>query len=393
MAAPTGSDLLSGIRPTVDRLPTSAIRQVSDYGMAMAGADIIPLWFGEPDSPTPQFIIDAATQAMHDGHLFYADNRGVPPLREALARYMSRVYGRDIAVDRISVTASGMNALMLVQEMLIEPGDNVAVVVPLWPNLVETVHIMGGETRLVELSEAGGRWTLDLDALFAACDDRTKAIMINSPNNPTGWMMEADQQRAVLDFARERGLWVVADDVYARIVYDRPHAPSFIELAEPEDRVITVNSFSKSWSMTGWRLGWITAPAALEPVLAKLTEYNIAGPTTFVQYAGVTAIDQGEPFIAETVERYRQNRDLVHQRLAAMDRVKLARPDAAFYAFFAVDGAADSLDLAKTLVREAGVGLAPGCCFGPSGEGHLRLCFAAGHDALSRALDRLEAHL
>ncbi len=388
-----GPDLLSSIRPGIKDLAESPIRVVSDYGLSLKDADIIPLWFGEPDLPTPQFIIDAASKAMNDGHLFYTDNRGVPPLRQAISKYMGRLYGRPFELERISVTTSAMHALMLIQEMLIDPGDNMVVVVPLWPNLIETVHIMGGETRLISLSEEGGRWSLDLDALLDACDERTRAIMINSPNNPTGWMMETEEQQAVLDFARKRGLWIVADDVYARLVYDRGHAPSFAEIADPDDRVLTVNSFSKSWSMTGWRLGWITAPPVLETTIAKLNEYNIAGPTTFVQYAGATAIEDGEQFIAESVERYRQNRDLVHQRLAAMDRVTLARPDAAFYAFFSVDGITDSLEFAKTLVRETGVGLAPGTSFGPNVDDHLRLCFAASHGALSQALDRLEAYL
>ena len=130
-------------------------------------------------------------------------------------------------------------------------------------------------------------------------------IFLNSPNNPTGWMMSAEQQREVLAFARRRGIWIVSDEVYARIVYDRPHAPSFLEHAEPEDRVIVVNSFSKTWSMTGWRLGWITAPAALAPCFEMLTEYNIAGPPGFVQRAGIVAVQDGEPFVAEIVARYR----------------------------------------------------------------------------------------
>jgi aspartate/methionine/tyrosine aminotransferase len=229
-----------------------------------------------------------------------------------------------------------------------------------------------------------------MNDIAAACDDRTRAIYVNSPGNPTGWVMESDQQRELLDFARERDIYVVSDEVYVRLIYDRPRAPSFLDLAEPEDRVIVVNSFSKTWSMTGWRLGWLIHPPVLGPVFSKLNEFNVASPTTFVQHAGVVAMRNGEPFVAEMVERYRRNRDLVFQRLAGMPRVRLARPEGAFYAFFAVDGMTDSVAYAKQLIAETGVGMAPGRAFGESGEGWLRLCFAAEAATLSMAMDRLE---
>jgi aspartate aminotransferase len=213
---------------------------------------------------------------------------------------------------------------------------------------------------------------------------------VNSPGNPTGWIMEQDQQRELLDFCRERGIYVISDEVYIRLIYDRPRAPSFLDICEPDDPVIVINSFSKTWSMTGWRLGWLTHPPHLGPDLSKLNEFNVASPTTFVQHAGVTAIREGEGFVAEMVEGYRRNRDLVFQRLAAMPKVRLSRPEGAFYAFFAVDGMTDSFEYAKQLIAETGVGLAPGRAFGPEGEGWMRLCFAAEPDTLSEALDRLE---
>jgi aspartate aminotransferase len=205
--------------------------------------------------------------------------------------------------------------------------------------------------------------------------------------------METEQQRELLSFARERGVYVVSDEVYVRLIYDRARAPSFLDIAESDDRVIVVNSFSKSWSMTGWRLGWLTHPPDLGPIFSKLNEFNVASPTTFVQHAGVVAMRDGEPFVQEMVERYRRNRDLVFQRLAGMSRVRLARPEGAFYAFFAVDGMTDSVAYAKQLIAETGVGMAPGRAFGESGEGWLRLCFASDAETLSTALDRLEPAL
>ena len=376
------------VRPSIELLEESLIRKVAEDNIGRD--DVIPLWFGEPDLPTPEFIKEAAIQALRDDHVFYTQNRGIPPLLEALSTYVSRLHDRQIGIDRLTVTGSGMNAIMLSSQALVDAGDNMIVIGPVWPNCIETVHVMGGETRVVALTPADdGGWKFDLDGVLEACDERTVGVFVNSPGNPTGWMMEADEQRDLLAACRARGLTIVADEVYVRLAYDRPRAPSFLDVAEPDDRLIVVNSFSKSWSMTGWRLGWLTHPASLGDVFAKLNEFNIAAPTSFVQHAGVTAVRDGEEFVLATVERYRRNRDLVYQRLAAMPRVRLARPEGAFYAFFAVDGMTDSVAFAQQLINEVGVGLAPGRAFGPAGEGRLRLCFAAEAQTLSNALDRL----
>jgi aspartate/methionine/tyrosine aminotransferase len=379
------------VRRAIRHLRSSQIRAISHS--AMGRDDVLALWFGEPDQPTPKFICDAAAEALGAGHTFYTENRGIPPLRSVLSDYMTTLYGAPVTEDRITVTVAAMNAIMMIMQAIVEPGDNVVIVEPLWPNCRETVAIMDGEPRLVQLEDKDGRWQLDLDRLFDACDDRTKGIFINSPGNPTGWVMPREQQRAVLDFCRERGIWIIADEVYARLIYDRPYAPSFIELAEPEDPVIVVNSFSKTWSMTGWRLGWLTAPPSIGPVFAELNEYNVAGPTTFVQHAGVVAVRDGEDFVEQTRERYRLGRDLVYQRLSSMSRVRLSNPEAAFYAFFGVDGMTNSLDFARQILKETNVGVAPGSAFGDAGEGHLRICFASSTELLSNAMDRLEPFL
>lgn len=391
------------IRRAIAELPSSKIREVANLGTGMDG--VIPLWFGEPDRPTPDFINRAATAALEAGHTFYTLNRGIPELRSALAEYMTDLHGQPIDVNRVSVTASAMNAIAVIMQSLIDPGDNAVLVAPLWPNIAACVRIMDGEPRFVALQTEGsgqaegpGRaeqsgWRLDLDHLFDAADERTRAIFINSPNNPTGWTMSGEDQRAVLDWCRARGIWLIADEVYDRIAFSAPRAPSFLDFAGPDDPLIRVNSFSKSWCMTGWRLGWVTAPEAFGGTMEKMNEYNVANAPSMAQHAGIAALRDGEDFVAASVERYRRARDLVFQRLRAFPRVELSRPEAAFYAFFKVDGVDDSLALAKRLVREARVGLAPGVAFGPEGEGYLRLCFAAGLDTLSEALDRLEPAL
>ena len=382
----------SGLRAGLDEVPESLIRRVSDPNLDRAG--LIPLWFGEPDAPTPGFIKRAAMAALDDDQVFYSGNRGVPELREAIAAYATRLHGRAVGVDRITVTASGMNAIMMISQALLSPGDNMVTVEPIWPNCRETARIVGAEPRQVPLRlGVDGRWRADPDELFAACDDRTRVVFVNSPGNPTGWVMPAAQQRAVIEECRRRGIWLVADEVYVRLAYDGGlplgRAPSFLDVAEPEDRLVVVNSFSKSWSMTGWRLGWIVHPARAGEGFAKLVEYNIAHPTTFVQHAGVVAVRDGEDFVRETAARYRRNRDVVVQRLGAMRRVTLSRPEGAFYAFFSVDGVTDSLAFARRLIDEAGVGLAPGRAFGDGGEGWMRLCFAADEATISEAMDRL----
>ena len=283
-----------------------------------------------------------------------------------------------------------MNALMLVAQTLIDAGDNLVIAAPVWPNIAAVVRIMGGEARLVALdAHPGGGWRLDLDRLFAACDARTRGVFINSPSNPTGWVATAEEIAAVMAFARERGLWVIADEVYSRIVYGNRAAPSFLDQAEPDDRLIVVNSFSKNWAMTGWRLGWLVLPPALFAAIEKVVEFNTSGAPTFLQHAAITAIRDGEGFIARFVARCRAARDIAIEALQTGRRVAVARPEGAFYAFLRVDGVTDSLAFAKEILARARVGLAPGSAFGPMGEGHLRLCFARDPAQIAEAVARL----
>jgi aspartate/methionine/tyrosine aminotransferase len=379
---------MAPIRNTVLELPTSRIRQATLAGRGID--DLIPLWFGEGDEVTPAFIRDAAAAALHRGETFYGPNRGVPELRDALQRYLRRTYQREVDLERIVVSASGMNALMIAVQCLVGQGDSAVVIGPVWPNAQHAISAMGAEVRMVDLQvQPDGGWKLDLERVFAACDATTRLIFVNSPNNPTGWMATEAELQALLDHARAHNLWILSDEVYARITYGVPHAPSFLTLAQPEDPVVIVNSFSKSWSMTGWRLGWVIAPPELTAVLEKMTEFNISHPTSFVQWGGIAALDQGDAYIEGLVRRYAEAAELVYQRLSPLPRVRLARPRSAFYAFFHVDGADDSFAYAVDLMQRAKVGLAPGIAFGPAGEGHLRLCFAASLPRLTLALDRL----
>ena len=285
-----------------------------------------------------------------------------------------------------------MQAILLSCQLLLDPGDNIVIVSPIWPNITSATRLVRGEPKYVALDrKPDGGWSLDVQKVFDAVDDRTRAIFVNSPGNPTGWTMTSDEQRALLDFARKRGIWIMADEVYARLIYTRAVAPSFLEHAGPDDPLIVLNSFSKPWAMTGWRIGWLTHPAALGDQLAKLVQINTSGVPAFLQRGAVAAMEKGDDFVDQMVERCRAGGELVFQRLSANPRVTIARPEAAFYNFFSVDGVDDTMAFCKKLAKEYKVGLAPGEAFAAGGQGNIRLCFASGAERLSKGLDRIEA--
>jgi aspartate/methionine/tyrosine aminotransferase len=378
-------------REAVRSLVASQIREVANAGLGEP--DILPFWFGEPDEVTPAYIREAAVASINAGETFYTLNFGIAELRSAIAAYLSRLH-RPIAVDNIAVTASGMSALMLSIEALVDPGDRVVCVTPLWPNLTEIPKILGAKVVRIALQFGRGGWTLDVDRLLEALTPGTRAVMINSPNNPTGWTMARDDQRAILAHCRRHGIWIVADDVYERLYYaGEGCAPSFLDLADPSDRLVSTNSFSKAWLMTGWRLGWIVAPQALMSDLGKLIEYNTSCSPVFVQRAGVAAIRDGEPTVLHTLERFRAARALLVSEMASIENVEAAPPQGAMYVFFRVAGVTDSLGFCKRLVREARLGLAPGSAFGPEGEGFVRWCFASSPERLQDGVRRLRGFL
>lgn len=378
----------ASIRSAVANLKPHGISDIFEYGAQFE--DVIPMWFGESDLVTPVAARDAAIKSLREGQTFYQAENGQVPLRECIAGYESALHKTSISPQRITVTASGMTALHVALQTIVDAGDNVALVTPIWPNAPRAVEVMGGEPRRVPMRYGNdGSWKLDLNRLFDACDGRTRAIFVNSPNNPTGWMCSAAEQREILAFARDRGIWIIADEVYKRIVYDRPVSPSFLDIAEPEDAVFAVNSFSKSWAMTGWRLGWLTAPASLFGTLGSMVQYTNSNSPAFIQQGGLAAIENCERFVGEFRDYCTHGRDIVMEVLGAVPRVRLGLPEAAFYAFFAVEGEPDSMELAKRLVRDARVGVAPGISFGEESEGWLRLCFAQEPDLLRQGLTQL----
>ena len=354
---------------------------------------VIPLWFGEGDLVTPDFIRDAAKRALDDGLTFYNHTRGRQDLRDAIKRYLDRLYGIDVNPDRISVPGSSMLAITIAAQMATSRGDHAVVVGPNWPNIVNSFQVTGARVGHVRQRFDGGRWSLDVDELERAFEPGTRALFVNSPCNPTGWVMPAGQQRAVLELCRERGVLLIADEVYHRNVFDGDAAPSFLSIAGDDDPVIVINGFSKAFAMTGWRLGWMVHPARAARHLAILSECFNTGATAFTQPAGIAALERGEDVIRDLRARYARGRDIVMEELGDHPRIELARPDGAFYSFVRVPGMRSSLAFAEGVLAECDVGIAPGYTFGPGNDEYFRLCFAQSHERLAEALKRIRGYV
>ena len=407
------------MRSVIDQLPGSKVREVANAGLGRD--DVLAFWFGESDEPTPLFIRDAAVKSLQDGETFYAHNLGLPELREALSRYTGSLH-KPVEASRIAVTSSGVNALMVAMQALAGPGDEVVAVVPVWPNLTAQPVILGATVKRVSLEVRDGAWCLDLPALLAAVTPATNVLLVNAPNNPTGWTLTRAEQEAILAHCRRTGTWIVADEVYERVYFapgstaaaEPPHggrtpfrgagaagdvgvqscAPSFLDIAEADDRLVVAHSFSKSFLMTGWRLGWVVAPPVLMPALGKLIEFNTSCTPVFIQRAGLAALAGAANFVPGLVSRLKNCRDTLLPALAAVPGVTVAVPEGGMYAFFRIEGHTDSLALAKRMVLEAGLGLAPGAAFGDEAEGWLRWCFASNDPKrLTQGVERLAKFL
>lgn len=380
-------------RATVQSLGASPIREVANA--AMGRSDVLPFWFGESDQPTAAFIRQAAKDSLDRGETRYAENLGRPYLRQALSDYLSQLHGVEIGVERLAICGSGVSAVMLAAQLLLEPGDRVVAITPLWPNLTEIPAILGARVTRFPLSVNNDRWNLDVEMLLQALTPDTRVLLLNSPNNPTGWTIDEVAIAPILEHCRKHGIWIVCDDVYERLVYDpgAPSAPSFLRHYQPGDRIISVNSFSKAWSMTGWRLGWLVAPPELIGDLAKLIEYNSSCVLDAVQQAGRVALIRGEPEVATLRARLAQTRQVLVDALKGMPQVEVPQAGGAMYVFFRIAGREDSKALARQLVEQVGLGLAPGIAFGPEAATWLRWCHATSVARLRQGTQLLREFL
>ncbi len=382
----------AGLASSALRVPYTRVRELAERAMRMQG--VLKLYFGESSIPTPDYIKQAAWKALQEGYTYYSENAGLPSLRAALARHYAGLHRVELDPEReIVITASGVQALNVAIRAVLDPGDEALVLTPAWPNGAANVLLAGGVPREIPHPVCGARYGVDFDALRAALTPRTRLLIYTSPSNPLGWVATVAEQQRLLEFAREHGLWLLADEVYERLYWrtDRlgEPAPSILRLASREDALIVVQSFSKSYSMTGWRVGWLVARGDLAAKAAQLNEYIVSHAPTFAQKAAETALAEGEAELCAMLERLRRNRDRALAALRAMPRVRVAEPEGAFYLFPRIDGVADSFAFCVRLLEEARVGLAPGSAFGSGGEGAVRLCFAAEEGILTEALGRM----
>lgn len=380
-------NLIETLRPQARLAPESGIVAVMNHGRGRPG--LIPLWAGEGDLPTPDFIARAAQQALAAGETFYTWQRGIPELREALADYHTRHFDRAFEPQEFIVTGSGMQSIQLAIDAIAGAGDEVIYLSPAWPNLAAAVGVAGATPVAVSLDWSPNGWTCDIEKVAAAITPRTRALFVNSPSNPTGWTADQATLRGLLDLARHNGLWIIADEIYSQFHYDGGRAPSFFDVMDGEDRIIFVNSFSKNWAMTGWRIGWVRIHPSLQAVFENLIQYSTSGVAQFMQRGAVAALNEGDEFVASQVARARQARDAVCRILGDTGRARFAVPAGAFYLYFQIDGITDVRQAAFDIVDQANVGLAPGTAFEADGAGFFRLCFHRRIDEVEEAATRL----
>ena len=377
-------------------VPRSRIRELAEIAMGMDG--VLRLYFGESNLPTPEYIKRAAVRAMEDGYTFYTENAGLPSLRRAIAENYRRLHGVDLdPAGEIVVTASGVQALNLAIRCVLDPGDDAIALTPAWPNGSSSMMMANASVRQIPHPLCGERYRVDFDALEAAVTPRTRLLLYTSPSNPLGWVATGEEQQGLLDFARRHGLWLLADEVYDRLYYSGARlgdpVPSILRRATREDAVMVVHSFSKSYCMTGWRLGWLVARRDVAEKATQLNEFIVSHAPTFAQKAGETALAEGEGELVRMLERLKENRDLCLEALRGVPGVTVPKPDGAFYLFPKVDGLKDSFAFCRRLLEETRVGLAPGVAFGEGGEGSFRICYAAERSILEPAMERLTKFL
>ncbi|MGE6742029.1 pyridoxal phosphate-dependent aminotransferase [Allorhizobium pseudoryzae] len=379
--------LMESLSPRALAAPQSGIVELVNYARGRPG--LIPLWAGEGDLPSPAFINQATKDSLDAGETFYTWQRGLPELRDALSRYYQRHFGVSLPREHFFATSSGMHAITLSVQALTAPGDEIIYLTPSWPNIVAAIGIAGAKAVPVPVDFVGGGWSLDVAKIESAITPKTKALFINTPSNPTGWTATQDGLKAILALARKHGIWIIADEIYALYYFNGQRAPSFLDIQDEGERIIYANSFSKNWSMTGWRVGWLVAPPEIGQVLENLIQYSSSGLTPFMQRGAIAALDQGDDFLRSNIERARTSRDVLCDALIATNRVQTLKPDGAIYAFLKIDGIDDPRKAAFDIVDKTLVGLAPGSAFGPGGGAFLRACFLRDPVQVKEAADRL----
>ena len=379
---------MKAVRPDISILEQNGITGVAFP--RLGDPDVIPLWFGEGDIVTPDFIREAAKDSLDAGETFYVHTRGLPELRQSIARYMNNLYKVDLDPERISVPGSSMLGVNIAAQMALNRGDEALIVGPHWPNIEATYSVTGAIVNKIRQRETEHGWQLSAEEIIDAVTPGTRSIYVNSPCNPTGWVMAREDQQKLLAHCRDNDILLIADEVYHRHVYTSEAAPSFVEIAKDDDPVVVVNGFSKAWAMTGWRVGWVVAPLEQATHWAIMSECFNTGATVFAQHACITALEQGEDFVNQLKVQYKTARDIVIDAFSDYPEVEFASPEGAFYAFVKIKGVTSSRRFAERLLSDENVGVAPGYTFGPGNESHIRICYAQSHERLKEGLMRIK---
>jgi aspartate/methionine/tyrosine aminotransferase len=378
-------------RPEIASVPESPLVAVATAAEGMVGA--IKLCYGESDLPTPEFICTAAHEAAIGGHTFYTHTAGYLELRETIAAKVHALHGVTYRPTEVMSTVGASMAIYLAIRACVGAGDNAVIVTPGYGIFANVVRMCGGEVRAVPLVRSGGGFVLDVDRVRRAIDTRTRMVIVNSPSNPTGWVASVEEQEALCELATAHDVMLLADEVYDRLAFDVPVAPSIACVARDREHLVVVNSFSKTFNMTGWRLGWAQASERMIRVMTSAAEFMTSNPTAAVQQAGIVALRDGDAYVHDLRRHYAERRAQVMRELPKIPGVSLVEPRGAFYAFMQIDGLTDSAAFTMDLLRESGIALAPGSAFGDAGEGYVRMCFAATEDTLTRALDRFRGFM
>ena len=372
----------------VRRAERSRIRVMYDLAEE-TDRELVRLEVGEPDFDTPDRVVDAAAEAARGGATHYTTNAGTPACRRAIRDAMAADYGVEHDVDEILVTVGGMEALHLAALATVGPGEELLYPGPAWPNYETQAFLADGRGVEVPMPAETG-FALDGDRLAARMGPETGAVVLTTPSNPTGRVYDPEEIRTVVEAAADHGAYVVADEVYAGLTYDREPRGIAALTGHPE-HVLTVGSCSKTYAMTGWRLGWLAGDRSVIDQATKVRESTTACASSVAQHAAIEALTGPQEPFEEMYDAFRRRRDYVVDRIADIDGLSAPRPEGAFYAFLDPDVEAESLSFAKYLLTDHGVVLAPGSGFGTAGEGRLRLSFANSMDRLEEGLDRIAA--
>ena len=379
------SKKILGVTESATVAVSDKVRQLKAQGI-----DVVDLGGGDPDFPTPAHIVEAAAKAMREGRTHYVSSRGIPPLLKALGEKLRVDQGASYDPSReIIVTPSGKHAIFSALIALLDPGDEVVIPQPSWVSYESCVLIADGKPVAVPAT-AAEQFRVTAEALRARITPRTKAVLFNSPSNPTGHVMDEAELAGIAEVAVARDLYVITDEIYQKIVFDARRHLSIAAMPGMRERTIIVDGFSKTYAMTGWRLGYVAAPARVVDEILKVQQQSVTCAASFVQEGGVAALTGSQECVHEMVREYAARRELVVKGLNELPGVRCHAPEGAFYAFPDVSGTGmDSVAFASFALDKAQVGMTPGAAFGAGGDPHVRLSFANSRELIREALARL----